>query len=107
MATLNQETVASAGGAGAGLGGTVLLRERFDRSGDDAITRPSVLYGLGTGLTMLSVTALAHSGKLDVPAAALPAVEAWGTAATVAGVFSALYPKGSTSALIPSTQFSG
>lgn len=103
MATLTRESVTSAGAASAGLGGTLLLRERLDRSGDDAITRPSVLYGIGTGVTALTARMLANRGSLNVSDAVMPALEAYGTAATTAGVFSAVYPKGSTAALFPST----
>lgn len=103
MAILNPETVASTGGLVSGAGGTVVLRERLDRPGDDRITRPSVIYGVGTGLAGFGIHALANMGRINIPESAMPTIESHSSAALVSGVFSALYPKGSTTALIPST----
>lgn len=101
MATLGPEVASSSAGAFAGMGGTAFARERLDNPQDDAITRPSVLYGVGSGVAMMGLSYLNSQGTVSVPDWALPAINTWGTVGTVAGVFSALFPKGNGGLAMP------
>lgn len=86
------EAAVSVGGVGAGVGTTLLIRQRFDRSGETTVMRPSVLWGLGTGaLGLGAVSFLRSPGRMN---AMWEFVEDYSEAAITAGVFSAFSPKG-------------
>jgi hypothetical protein len=101
MAEITKSLTRTGAGAAGGLGGTVLTREWFDSPRDDSVTRPSVLWGVGTGAAMLSVAALARRGSIDIPDHLMPAIQTWGTVGTTAGLFSAAFPKGADESILP------
>lgn len=45
-----KETATSTAGVGAGVGSTLLIRQQFDAANETSVLRPSVLWGVGTGL---------------------------------------------------------
>lgn len=85
-----ENTAASVGGIGAGVGSTLLVRREFDQSGETTILRPSVLWGLGTGVAALAAPHLLNRRN----GVAMELLEDYGEAALTAGTFSALSPKG-------------
>lgn len=84
------ETAAStAGGVGAGVGTTLLVRQQFDQTGETTVLRPSVLWGIGTGAASLGAAAF-----LDMNGMVGEFLEDYGEVAIAAGAFSAFNPKG-------------
>lgn len=92
------ELLASGVGLGAGVGTTVLMRQQFDQTGETTILRPSVLWGLGTGVAAMVAPMFMPSLKRGMVG---EIVEDYGEAAIVSGAFSALNPKGSSSVQLP------
>lgn len=91
MAVDATEVGVSAGGIGAGVGSTLLIRRQFDQSGETTVLRPSVLWGVLTGVGALSASMMLRGGRRSV---AWEFVEDYGEAALTAGAFSAFSPKG-------------
>lgn len=93
IATGNMMTDVGLGAVGVVSGvGTVLgVRQQFDQTGETTVLRPSVLWGVGSGLTALVLPMLMggyqESATWDV-------LEDYGMAALGAGLFSAFSPKG-------------
>lgn len=102
MAVLSQENVTQLGSWGAGLGGTLLIRDKYDDPGDDAMTRPSVLFGVGTGGLALGTSLAADSGMFNLSPAIDDVLVSYGQTALSAGVFSAFSPLGSSTTGTPS-----
>lgn len=86
-----QETAASLGGVGAGVGSTVLIRHQFDQSGETTLLRPSVLWGLFTGGAAYAAPMLMGGRSNDF---LMQLLEDYGEGALAAGAFSAVSPKG-------------
>jgi len=84
-----QETAVSAGGVGAGVGSTLLMRQQFDQTGETTILRPSVLWGAGTGIAGLLASMMLGGGGVM-----WEFIEDYSEAALTAGAFSAFSPKG-------------
>lgn len=96
------------GSAAVGATGTLILKNQFDQSGDTSLFRPSVLFGLGTGLATLAASFANSRGMLDVPGAATTRgrpsgpLYAYGIGATLSGLYSAFFPKGNPTFQLPS-----
>lgn len=101
MATLSKTVTRTGAGAAAGFGGTVLTREWFDSPNDDSLTRPSVLWGVGTGVASLAAAELARRGSIDIPDNLMPTLTALGATGITSGAFSAAFPKGATDSILP------
>lgn len=90
MAILGDTTrVQQFAGGGAGLGGTLAIRQYMDEPGQGRLMQPSVLYGLGTGVLASAM----WWADIDVP---LIADEFWASHAMTAlpsGMFMAAFPK--------------
>lgn len=86
-----ESAAASVGGVGVGVGSTLAVRRQFDQSGETAVLRPSVLWGLGTGAAALATSHLLLS---DMDGVMMEAVEDYGEAALTAGAVSAFVPGG-------------
>lgn len=104
MASISQKVTQVGTGVAGGFGGTILAREWFDSAKDDSLTRPSVIYGVGTGATMLAAGMLARRGSIDIPDNLLPVLDTWGTVGITSGAFSAAFPKGSGETILPVSQ---
>lgn len=78
-------------GAGAGAGTTLLVRRQFDNTGETTLLRPSVLWGLGSGVAAIAVPYLMPGLSRGMMGQIL---EDYGQGALTAGVFSAFSPKG-------------
>lgn len=86
-----QEMAVSLGGIGAGVGTTLAVRRQFDRTGETSIIRPSILWGIGTGVVALGAPMLMRGSNRGV---FWEFVEDYGEAAIAAGAVSAFSPKG-------------
>lgn len=87
------QAVGSVVGTGVGVGSTMLVKRQFDAPTETTVLRPSVLWGVGTGLLAYGLPWL-----LDWrPGAKRHALEDYGEGAFVAGVFSAFTTGGLTS----------
>lgn len=86
-----QDTAASLGGVGTGVGSTVLIRHQFDQSGETTLLRPSVLWGLLTGAAAYTAPMLMGRNGNDM---VMNLLEDYGEGALAAGAFSAVSPKG-------------
>lgn len=95
MATLNTGSVA---GGVVGAGSTLALREMQDPTGSSSVTRPSVLWGLGTGLGALGVAWGMDNRMIPRMGGRMlsDALWAYGIGATAAGAGSAVYPVGNS-----------
>lgn len=85
------ELGSSVGGIGVGVGSTVLIRRQFDQAGETTILRPSVLWGVGTGVVALIAPWMMNGTKRGM---FWEFVEDYGEAALTAGIFSAFNPVG-------------
>lgn len=85
------DTLATAGGVGVGLGSTLLIRDQFDGTGETSVLRPSVLWGVGTGLLGMGLQMVMDMMN-DGPVGDF--VADYSRASITAGVFSAFSPKG-------------
>lgn len=85
------DLLASGVGVGAGAASTLLIRQQFDQTGETTVLRPSVLWGVGSGVA-------AYVAPMFLPSMGRgmigPVMEEYGMAALVAGLFSAFSPKG-------------
>lgn len=87
---------------GAGVGGTLLLKNYLDSEGSRSIFRPSVIHGLGLGSVMLGASEAMARGSLDADFLPISQMRAssiaaeYGMGALSSGLFSLLYPKGRT-----------
>lgn len=87
---VTQNAVASGSGIVAGGGSTLLVRQRFDGTGETTVMRPSVLWGVGTGVVAWAVPMF-----MDLRRGFLKEfLEDYGEAALITGGFSAFNPKG-------------
>lgn len=87
-----EQTAASVGGVGAGVGVTLAVRSELDQTGETTVLRPSVLVGVGSGTAALAASHFLGNGRNSSPLWEL--VEDYGEAAITAGTFSAFSPKG-------------
>lgn len=96
----------TAGTTAAGAGGTLALRQQLDQTGSTALTRPSVLYGVGLGGLMLGAGMAVDRGMFAVPVGTrnefVTATTGFGAGALSAGVVSAFLPKGTGGVQVPS-----
>jgi hypothetical protein len=77
------------GGGAAGVGGTLAARQLLDEPGQNRLTQPSVLYGLGTG----ALASVLWFTDIETP---VLADEFWASHAMTsipAGLFNAVFPK--------------
>lgn len=79
----------SFGALGVGAGSTLLVRRQFDNQGETTVFRPSVLWGLGTGVAGVGVPML-----MDMRGMSSDFLMDYGEAAITAGLISAFSPKG-------------
>lgn len=74
------------------------VRSALDNAGETSITRPSVLYGVGTGALGIGLGYAVENGMIDAPVgnggAFTEAAMSYGATALTAGVLSAVSPKG-------------
>lgn len=89
-----ESAVGTGAGIATGLGTTATIRWQLDASGETTVFRPSVLWGVLTGVAGLGAPML-----LDVDGAAGKFAQDYGVAAFVAGTFSAINPKGGNTQL--------
>lgn len=102
MASIGQTVTRQTTGVAAGLGGTTVVREWFDTPNDTSLLRPSVLWGVGTGLGALGAVFANEAGYLrGIPDTLIPVLKTWGLTGTTAGVFSAAFPKGASESVLP------
>lgn len=87
MADLKRAATTGVGIAG-GVGSTLLIRDRFDQTGETTLLRPSILWSAATGAVAMSVPMVAGgSGPV------MTAATTYGIAALSAATFIALQPK--------------
>lgn len=87
-----QQVLVSGTGVGAGVGSTLLVRQSLDQQGETSILRPSVLWGLGTGMGGMGLAWLMSDGRND--GIGMELLEDYSEAAFTAGLFSAFNPVG-------------
>jgi hypothetical protein len=94
------------GGAAGGAGVTLGLRQYLDQPGSTALTRPSVLHGVGVGAVMLGASMAAEARMIDPIGLRredfVNTTFSYGVGSLSTGAFSALFPRGSTGAQLPS-----
>lgn len=83
-------------GTSTGATGTLVIRELMDDAGDDSLFRPSVMFGLGTGIAALAARYAVSNGIMAAPFLGTGDFADLMTAHAVAGIGTGL-----TSALIP------
>lgn len=92
-------------GPAVGAASTMGVRALFDQSGDSSITRPSVLYGVGTGSLSLGLGWAINRDMISAPVGGQMFTEAmmsYGATALTAGLISAVTPKGTGGFQTPS-----
>lgn len=80
-------------GVATGVGSTLLVRRELDQTGETTVLRPSVLWGVVTGLAGMG-GAMWMRGQPGRPGIGAELLEDYGEAALTAGLFSAFSPKG-------------
>lgn len=92
-------------GSAVGAGATLAIRQQLDQQGSRAITRPSVIYGVGLGLAGIGATMAVNRRLFNPPVFSRREFNdlamTVGTAAAATGIASAFLPKGVTGATIP------
>lgn len=92
-------------GTSTGATGTLVVRELMDDTGDGSLLRPSVLYGLGTGLAALAARYAVNNGIITAPVLGTGDFTDLMTAHAVAGIgtgiTSALIAQGSGQIALP------
>lgn len=76
-------------GVGLGVGTTALVRQQLDATNETSVFRPSVLWGVGTGLGGMALPMVMDDGGV-----VMELLEDYSSAALAAGVLSAVSPKG-------------